>query len=167
MKKLKSSRLIAKASDLHGYGVFAGQPIARGDLIEECTTIQITDTSILKMLSQGTHHLCNYIHKMNNEVHILLGHGSLYNHANKPNAEVLYNPRLNVMQIWALDTIERGQEILMYYGNEWSTNNQERIIVPKEKSTMLQTLLRLPLAKTVIVVTLLVIVLKLKMMVSS
>ena len=165
MKKLKSTRLVTKPSKIHGYGVFAGQALARGDLIEECTSIQIQDPSILDVIAQGRHHLCNYIHRINDDIHILLGNGSLYNHSNKPNAELLYNPRLNVMQVWALDTIQRGEEILMYYGDTWSQDNQHRIIKNEDKGSAAKTILRLPMAKTVIVVAAMVLVIKIKLLI--
>ena len=159
MKRLKSGKLIVRPSKIHGYGVYA----ARGDLIEECTTIEIRDKPITAVLNKGIHHLSNYTHKINNGIHIALGNGSLYNHSNKPNAELVYSPHHDVIQIWALDSIMRGQEILVYYGNAWSKDNHHRIIQAKENATMLQTILRLPLAKTAIFVVIVTIALKLKL----
>ncbi len=161
MEKLKvTPGLIVKPSSIHGYGVFAGKPFARGDLIEECATINIKDPPLKEHLASGKHHLCNYIHRLNDDLHILLGNGSLYNHANKPNAELVYNPKRRLMQIWAIDAIPRGREIVMYYGDNWIESNMNRIVKSKQAQTFSQALLELPLAKTFVVVAVMLVFLK-------
>jgi uncharacterized protein len=162
MKQLKSGRLKIKPSNIHGYGVFAGQHFARGDLIEECATIEITDPPIIRSLTEGMSQMINYIHKVDDAFHIALGNGSLYNHANKPNAELTYNPRLNIMQIRSLTKISRGEEILMYYGNHWSKTQQHRIVQAKEHISLMRAFFRLPLSKVAVFVGAITLLLKYK-----
>ncbi|MFJ9825537.1 SET domain-containing protein-lysine N-methyltransferase [Streptomyces sp. NPDC101160] len=55
-----------------------------------------------------------------------LGYGALYNHADGPNANWSVDRAAAVMEVEARRDIAPGEEILMYYGSEFSAEQQAR-----------------------------------------
>jgi hypothetical protein len=112
--------LSVRPSGIHGYGVFANQDFAPGDIIEECYALTLKNEFELR----------DYSFKTDNKNSLLLGSGSLYNHANIPNASYEFYPDRSVMVFKAREFIQKDQEILIYYGRDWFGSRNAKIIEP-------------------------------------
>lgn len=107
---LKICKLLVKKSPIHGYGVFADQDIAPGDVIEESYALLRDDKD---------HEYVNYYYKFNNNYGLALGNGSIYNHSIHPNAEFEFDAMRNVVVYRAKRIIKHGEEIFISYGVDW------------------------------------------------
>src|SRR5438067_13170477 len=78
-------RVEARPSARHGLGVFAVHDIDSGDVVERCPVL-VVDADEATHVSAGSlaHHLWEW---GDGTVAVALGYGSLYNHADDPNAE--------------------------------------------------------------------------------
>ena len=106
-----------------GRGVFTSKVLNKGDVIEICPVIEINYKEH-QMLSG--HILENYTFVWNTRKRsagILLGFGSLYNHAQKPNADYVKNIKEGVMEFKAIKKIKAGEEITIDYGDMHSDLN--------------------------------------------
>lgn len=106
------NKLIVKKSSTHGYGVFAGKTIKKGDIIEECYIIICTGND---------RKLENYYFDVDGKYAIFTGFGIVYNHAEKPrlNATYTISKKRKLATIKAKKTIRKGEEIFISYGSEW------------------------------------------------
>ncbi|OGT45914.1 MAG: hypothetical protein A3E83_02405 [Gammaproteobacteria bacterium RIFCSPHIGHO2_12_FULL_41_20] len=110
---LLQNQLIIKQSPLHGYGVFAGKDIEKGELIEECYTL---------LVPKGYNEFVNYYFadKQSERWVLALGFGSLYNHSSdKYNAHYIFDPNTNILIFRAQQFIRKGEEILIFYSVDW------------------------------------------------
>jgi SET domain-containing protein len=107
---LTRCKLELKQSPIHGYGVFADQDIAVGETIEECY-----------MLASHRQDPAfnNYYFASANTAYLPLGFGSIYNHADQPNAEFLLDRENRIMHVFARQPIKAGDEIFISYGKDW------------------------------------------------
>ncbi|MBV9575892.1 MAG: SET domain-containing protein-lysine N-methyltransferase [Gammaproteobacteria bacterium] len=113
--------LSVKKSPIHGYGVFAEQDIAEGALIEECYLLlrEKKDPAYQDYyFSAGEHH------------GLALGYGSLYNHADHPNADYDIDLNHNLLVIQANRFIAKGEEILIAYGEAWFSSRYKKAKLP-------------------------------------
>jgi SET domain-containing protein len=108
--KLFQNKLVVKKSDIHGYGVFAGKNIRKGEKIEECYFIMSDCEDDILM---------DYIFDVGGRSGLVLGYGSMYNHSEEPNADYSFDRKRKVATFLASKTIKKGQEILVSYGDEW------------------------------------------------
>lgn len=110
--KLFINEIYVKKSRIHGYGVFAGKKIRKGELIEECCFIlnKCEDNNIIDFLFQA---------KKGRKYALLLGYGSLYNHSDNDNAEYVLNLKTKIARFRASRTIQKDEEIFVNYGDEW------------------------------------------------
>ena len=112
-----------RKSPIHGYGVFATEDIAPGEILEE-----------VPFLSVPTNVLNHYIFRYPRagtpnsdhipiETAIPLGFGCIYNHSNTPNACWSTNIKTRTFVFYTLSRILKNQEIRTYYGdvNYWAT----------------------------------------------
>ncbi len=97
----------------YGRGVFATRRYEQGDEVETCPTLQVPEDEISGLLS-------DYVFKSvdDDQVLVLLGYGSLYNHSSKPNLEYVQDDPQTVTFL-ASRTIEPGDELTIDYGEEW------------------------------------------------
>ena len=155
-KKLINHGIYVKKSPIHGYGVFASQDLAPGELLEECHTL---------LFESDSYAFNNYKFKWADDVAALpLGNGAIYNHSDKPNAHCEFDTVNNLMLFKVNNPIKKDQEIFISYGKYWLS---ERNIKEKKLSKALVLLnpvrsfpLRLVMTYTVffgIVITLTVI----------
>lgn len=99
-----------------GRGVFAGERILAGSLIEECPVVALEDANDRARLRKTG--LVNYYFLWGDKrdhAAICLGWGSVYNHSFEPNAryeKVMEDLR---MDFYALRDIEVGEEIFVNY----------------------------------------------------
>lgn len=108
--KLFQNKLVVMKSSLHGYGVYAKKTIQKGELIEECYFI------LCKGRDKG---LENYYFDARGKYAFFTGFGSIYNHADDPNADYTINMKNRVATIKAKRKIPKGKEIFITYGDKW------------------------------------------------
>lgn len=114
MNALSRQPISVRPSLVHGYGVFADADIAPGQLIEECHVLKCEKQGLLNDYVFGVYDERYVDHHV-----IPLGYGAIYNHSPEPNAYHkldIENFRLN---IHAVKPIKRGDEIYIYYGDNW------------------------------------------------
>jgi uncharacterized protein len=120
--KLFQNKLLVKKSSLHGYGVFAQKTIKKGEKIEECYII---------ISRGGDKTLEDFYFDAKGKCAVFTGFGSIYNHAEEPNADYTINIKNRVATIKASKTIRKGEEIFVSYGDEWFS---DRGLKPKSIS---------------------------------
>lgn len=109
-----------------GRGVVATQNIKKGEIIEYCPVIFLSDkevdfiknkSDILKFYYLWQYAIDKYC--------LMLGYGSLYNHSSNPNADVDYNTKKskNYLIFQAIKNIKSGEEIV--YDYEFDDNKEE------------------------------------------
>lgn len=104
-----------KIDAIKGRGVFAGEVIKKGEIIEVCE---------LLFLSQDEDTLEGYVFKYDDRTNVIaLGNGCLYNHG-RPNAQCYYDEENKKLIFEALKKISEGDEILINYG--YSKEMKER-----------------------------------------
>lgn len=105
-----------RASDLHGYGVFALEDIPKGKIIEHCYAIT------LKNSIRNYPALHNYLFEdstKKGKCVILLGYGMIYNHAMdlvNQNVKYWHLPEVSLFLFQAIKDIKKGDELLVNYG---------------------------------------------------
>lgn len=102
-----------------GRGVFAGQDIAEGEVIELCPAIVVSDEDRNRLMETE---LLNYYFLWTTEdgghkAAICLGFGSLYNHSYEPNATYVKEYDDALIEFVALKPISKGQEITVNYNH--------------------------------------------------
>jgi len=110
-----TNNLYISSSPIHGRGVFANRNFSRGSIIEVCPILEIP----LSYLHQNSELVLNYYAFMLDEEKdrsmILLGYGSIYNHASPSNASTEFLPDKKVMVLSAVKNIARHEEITINY----------------------------------------------------
>ncbi len=108
--KLFINKISVKKSHRHGFGVFAEKNIRKGEKIEQCYFI----------LTKGQDkQLEDFYFHAERKYAVLLGYGSIYNHAEAPNADYTININKRIATIKACHDIKKGEEILISYGDNW------------------------------------------------
>ncbi|MES2217142.1 MAG: SET domain-containing protein-lysine N-methyltransferase [Pseudomonadota bacterium] len=125
-KKLFQNKLAVKKSTIHGFGVFADKDLRKGEKIEECCFVY-SDTEDEVVI--------DYIFEAGKKFALLFGYGSLYNHADEPNAEYEFNLKRRVATFTAATAIKKGEEIFVSYGDEWFTTRdvKKKQLAPKKR----------------------------------
>ena len=101
-------------SGKHRYGMYCTEDIAAGSVIEICPVIVIPGEQA-RQIMRG-YILYEYYFEWNKEsIAIALGYGSLYNHAEVPNAEFQPDYKNQYIIFQALTDIPAGTEILVDY----------------------------------------------------
>lgn len=108
--KLFQNELIVKKSPLHGYGVFAGKKLRKGELIEQCYVL---------ISKGGDKGLEDFYFDASGKNALFTGYGSIYNHSENENADYTINVRKRIATIKASRTIQKGEEIFVSYGDKW------------------------------------------------
>jgi SET domain-containing protein len=112
-----------RESSIHGYGVFAIEPIRTGEIIEECHLIKIP----IKMghIPQFmVDYKFNYPSGQKPEEYVLpLGYGCIYNHSHENNAMWRTHQERKLFEFYAIRDIEVGEEVCTNYGGKryWDT----------------------------------------------
>jgi hypothetical protein len=110
-----------------GRGVVATEDIIKGEIIETCPIIFISDREV-EMIEKNPDVLKYYYlwqYSINKHC-IMLGYGSIYNHSKEnPNADVDYNTKdpESYLVFEAIKDIKAGEEITMDY--EFDDNKEE------------------------------------------
>lgn len=111
--KLFKNKISVKPSQIHNYGVFADKNIKKGEIIEECPIL---------LLDHQHRLLHNYTFKGDAGDYLLMGYGTLYNHANRFNADYVHYQDTDYMTFIASRFIAKGEEIFIDYGASWFTD---------------------------------------------
>jgi len=100
-----AKNVIVKKSPIHGKGAFAKRKIRKGSYIGSYEGITV--------LEDNTHVL--WVQQDHGGWHLIDGKNDLrfVNHSSKPNAE------WDESDLYALKTIQEGDEITFHYGDEW------------------------------------------------
>jgi len=101
-----------------GRGVFTAESLNADDLIEICPIIKLPDGQ-LSHIDQTI--LYDYYFLWEESGYrgcIVLGYGSIYNHNNNPNADVIFDYGDSIIKIVSNQEIEAGSELFIdYTGN--------------------------------------------------
>jgi SET domain-containing protein len=108
-----SHKIKVKPSPLHGMGVFAIEPLTKGEIIEVSYGIQMPPSEIPK---NGV--LRKYIFGgRGDSVMVGLGYSSIYNHSPNPNIIAKsYTP--DSIQFTTLKEVEEGEELCHRYAEQ-------------------------------------------------
>lgn len=98
-----------------GRGVFAKEDLKRGELIERCPVIEISQKDNSLLVESILISYFYFLGSKKEKAVVALGFGSLYNHSFTPNA--LYQERLKegAMDFVAVREIKKGEEITVNY----------------------------------------------------
>lgn len=110
-KPLFQNKIYVKKSRIHGFGVYAGKKIRKGEKIEECY--------FLLSYRGGDKKLEDYYFDAKGKYAMLLGFGCIYNHAEEPNADYTINMKRRIFTFKAERTIQKDEEIFVSYGDKW------------------------------------------------
>ena len=108
----------SKNSNQVSYGMFATEPIKKGEIIENCPVL-VEKAAILNKAGIIKDY---YFDMPNREAAFPLGYGGMYNHSNNHNADTpLKNFDLNkrIMTVTANKDISPGEEVTVNYGNNY------------------------------------------------
>ncbi len=110
-----------EASPVSGRGAFALKNIKKGDIIERCPALEVSDNDV-------GGELLNYVFYGQTEKHrlIAMGNGMLFNHSSTPNvAYYRENSSLGAeLILYALRDIRKGEEMFYSYGDDWWITRQ-------------------------------------------
>ena len=113
---IKSDNIIKKSTIPKArFGVFAGRPYHRGEIIEINVFLEIPEDedTIIKQY-QFDHP------KIQNYTILILGNISLINHSNKPNADPYhFNLKNKTAKLIAMRNILPGEELFINYGEDY------------------------------------------------
>ncbi len=115
-------KIFLKESSGKGMGVFALEPIEKGELIEVC------HIEILKPLTDRMPRHAYGFPKRTDMIEytfIAWGFGSVYNHSKKANID--WESDGKTMKIYAIKDIQKGEEcLIMYHERYWFHNNETK-----------------------------------------
>ena len=113
-----SRQLYIKDVKGKGRGVFCKQLIAKDEIFEIAPVIVLPAQDYATATASG---LCDYFFNFNKDegtLALVLGFGSLYNHALHSNAGYSLDRSSKAMQYYALEDIPPGREICINYSGE-------------------------------------------------
>lgn len=115
-----SSVLFIGESAGKGRGVFAGQSIEAGQLVE-CSPVLVMDATARNHLDQTLLHdyIFEWLPEGRRDCCVALGYLSLYNHSFASNCEYLMDYEQRRMSIHAVRPIAKGEELTINYNGDW------------------------------------------------
>jgi SET domain-containing protein len=113
-----STKLYILPTENKGRGVFAAVEFSRGDIIELCPVVVISEEDRQTIHKTGLHDYYFVWGKEDKEAAIALGYGSLYNHSSTPNAQFINDLENKMIIIECLKPIKAGEEICLKYIDE-------------------------------------------------
>ncbi len=110
--------LYVAESELGGRGVFTGEDLDPGSLIEVCPVIVLPEKDLPVIHQTRLHDYYFLWEEDQRKCAIALGFGSLYNHAYRPNAHYVADYEGQTLDFYALRPIPAGSEITVNYNGE-------------------------------------------------
>lgn len=110
--------LFTAASEIGGRGVFTGEPVEAGALIEICPVIVLPEAELPVIHGTVLHDYYFLWGEEQKQCAIALGFGSLYNHSYQPNARYLLDYEQLTIDFYAIKNIGSGEEITVNYNGE-------------------------------------------------
>ena len=126
-ERLYLNNKIEVRKSLYGYGVFAKEKIEKDEILEECFYLVQPYTN-----PYNANYLFRWpqngkpIHKV-----IVLGFGSIYNSSktlNERTAEWITDEENNIFIFKTIKSIEKDEEIFVYYGDNWWKNYNKKYL---------------------------------------
>ncbi|MBN1168679.1 SET domain-containing protein-lysine N-methyltransferase [Candidatus Woesebacteria bacterium] len=116
-------KIYIKTSDIKsaGRGVFAREKINKGEIIEICPFIKIDKNDPENLFGGELVTYFFYFGKNREEIALLLGFGSLYNHSYSPNCKYEIKPKERVVRFTATRNIKINEEITFNYKGDNTT----------------------------------------------
>jgi SET domain-containing protein len=110
----RSKKIYVDDSPVHGRGVFASEPIKKGEILEECHFFLLPkDSSYEQILND---HFFSWPKRTTESFAICLGYGSIFNHSdNEFNADWETDTQKNKFIFFAIRDIQEGEEIFTNY----------------------------------------------------
>lgn len=105
-------------SELHGRGVFCGEDIQAGSLIEICPVLILTPEHLAIIEKTSLYDYYFQWGANGKEGAICLGLGSIYNHSFSSNAAYTNDFESNTITIHAVQEIKAGNEITINYNGD-------------------------------------------------
>lgn len=99
-----------------GRGVFALAPMKKGELIEKCPVIAISESDTAHITEESLVTYMYYFGEKKDRSVVALGFGSIYNHTDTPNAVYKENFKEQTIEFWTIKDIKKGEEITVNYG---------------------------------------------------
>jgi len=99
-------------------GVFAATAIQKGELIEACPVITISENDTASIEEESLVTYMFYFGTKKERSVIALGFGSLYNHTDTPNAGYKELEKGQALEFWAIKNIKKDEEITISYVQE-------------------------------------------------
>jgi len=120
-----SPKIEIRKSPVHGYGVFAKEDLAEGELIDQCRLLKLGHRAnynhdpVLKdyIWADRDNSIESKAH--GNNIFIALGFGSMYNHSDSPNTKQWVNYNAGVMTVNTNRVIKKDEEIFVNYGKKY------------------------------------------------
>lgn len=106
-----------------GRGVFASKNIKKGEIIEICPVILIPKNDLSILNGSLLMEYFFYLGKAKDQIAVVLGFGSIYNHSYTPNAKYKINLKSKSVTFSAIENIKKNNEITFNYKGEKSKNN--------------------------------------------
>ena len=119
MELFAGHKIRVASSPIHGLGVFASQDISAGELIEECSFLELpieNGESSSLLIDYRFNYPSGPMTPLTKQV-VVLGSGSLYNHSDNADAYWVTDSRSKTFKFFASRDILAGEEIFTYYGD--------------------------------------------------
>lgn len=128
-EKIKSSQTEIRKSTINhsGYGVFASKNFKKGEIIEECPCLPLSEN----VLHDFNNHLFS---PDGNKTVLPLGHGCLYQHTELPNAAWVFDENNQLITFEALKNIPKEHEIFIYYSPQWFSSRGTQPSLPYKRT---------------------------------
>jgi SET domain-containing protein len=113
----KNTSIEPRKSDVHGWGVFTKEKISKGEIIEECHCLYMTDDE-----ASYTHHLKpikRYTIRVEDDGKlpyvIPFGYGALFNSSIDPNVVFKWDNENKLLVFYSFRDIEKDEELFLNY----------------------------------------------------
>ncbi len=114
-----------------GRGVFAARPLKKGEPIELCPVLVLSNEDTELIIRSKLYHYYFVWGDDSSRSGLAPGFGSLYNHSYQANARYQVDYEAETLEIFAYRDIEAGEEIFINYNGE--PNDPEPVWFDKKK----------------------------------
>ena len=121
--KRRQRHIVLGRSKIHGFGVFATKNFRKGEVVEVCPVMSVTDKTKAILLANSPKAVSdfgNFMFETEDGSALAFGYGSFYNHSVEPNADysMIECFGRSCLEIVAWRRIEEGDEILLNYNGD-------------------------------------------------